>query len=175
MRYLLVSAILLASIYSIAQNISPECDALVKLELDSLSGEYTKGSRQDIVIANNGKDVLSISFLVMDRTVILSFTAMGGVYCMDETNKVTIFFRDGTTMEMTNSGKFNCDGDFSLFFFGQFGNRKQYEKILTKEIERVKVGLRKSVVEKNRAEFIEAMIPEEKSKVIMKTAECLLE
>jgi hypothetical protein len=175
MRFILIPIIFLISTYSMAQTASPECEALVKLELDSLSGEYTRGSREEIIITKDGKDVLSISFLIIERTVALSFTAIGGVYCIDETNKVNIYFRDGSSVETTNNGKFNCDGDFALFFFGQFGNRKLYDQLMTKEIERVKVGLRKSVVEKNRADFIEAVIPAEKSKMIMKTAECLLE
>jgi hypothetical protein len=176
MRFILTLAVLSIFTFSVAQQSpSPECDALIKTELDSLSGEYARGSRADIVISKEGKDALTISFLVMDRTVILSFTAMGGVYCMDETNKVNIFFRDGSSMEMTNSGKFNCDGDFSLFFYGSFGNKKQYDQLMTKEIDRVKVGLRKSVVDKTRATFIEAVIPPDKSKVIMQTASCLLE
>jgi hypothetical protein len=176
MRFLF--ALLLFTIFNHAaaqQASSPECDAVVKTELDSLSGEYSRGSREDIIIAKEGKDVLTVSLLVMDRTVIISFTAVGGVYCIDETNKVNLFFRDGTSIEMANNGKFNCDGDFSLFFYGSFGNKKQYDQIMTKEIDRVKVGLRKSVVEKNRPTFIEAVIPPEKSKVIMQTAACLLE
>ena len=176
MRLSFIFAILLFSGFSQAQQSpSPECEALIKTELDSASGEYSRGSRQDIIIAKDGKDILNVSFAVMDRTIILSFTALGGVYCMDETNKVNIFFRDGSSVEIANSGKFNCDGDFSLFFYGSFGNKKQYDQIMTKEIDRVKVGLRKSVVDKNRPTFIEAAIPADKSSVIMKTAACLLE
>ncbi len=157
---------------AIAQQSNP-CDDYLKL--DSAGGIYDQTSKQDIIIQKNGKDVLSIVVLVMDRTIIVSFTVMGGVYCIDETSKIDFTFADGVEIQMANAGKFNCDGDFSTFFYGQFGHKKEYAQLTNSPLTKLKVGLRKSVVEKNRENFIEATIPEDKARLLMATLNCLVD
>jgi hypothetical protein len=157
-----------------AQEASP-CDNLLKTELDSASGVYTRTSKQDIVIQKNGKDVLTIVVLVMDRTVIVSFTVVGGVYCIDEISKIDLTFADGLEIQMAHNGKFNCDGDFSTFFYGSFGHKKEFGQLVSSPLTKVRIGLRKSVVEKNRDNFIEADVPDDKAKQLMSTLNCLVE
>lgn len=171
MRSLLTLAFLFIAHAAFSQTL---CDLLVKIELDSATGAYSKIS-EDIVIVKNSKPVITIGFAVMDRTIIFSVIVAGGVYCVDETSKATFSFRDGSTLEMLNNSKFNCDGDFSLFFYGAFGKKKEFNELLTKEIQHIKIGLRKSVVEKTRANFIEADIEPAVSKTILQTAGCLVE
>jgi hypothetical protein len=165
---------LFCTVTAFAQEVSP-CDNLLKTELDSASGVYTRASKQDIVLQKNGKDALTIVVLVMDRTVIVSFTAVGGVYCIDETSKIDLTFADGLEIQMAHNGKFNCDGDFSTFFYGSFGHKKEFAQLVSSPLTKVKVGLRKSVVEKNRENFIEVSIPEDKAKQLMATLNCLVE
>lgn len=152
---------------------SNPCDNYLKL--DSAGGVYSQTSKQDIVIQKNGKDALSIVVLVMDRTIIVSFTVMNGVYCIDETSKIDFTFADGVELQMAHAGKFNCDGDFSTFYYGQFGHRKEFAQLANSPLTKVKVGLRKSVVDKNRENFVEATIPEDKAKLLMATLNCLVE
>ncbi len=155
-----------------AQETNP-CDNYLKL--DSVDGVYSQTSKQDIIIQKNGKDALSIVVLVMDRTIIISFTVLGGVYCIDETSKIDFTFADGIELNLAHAGKFNCDGDFSTFYYGQFGHRKEFAQLANSALTKVKVGLRKSVVEKNRENFIEVTIPEDKAKILMATLNCLVE
>jgi hypothetical protein len=155
-----------------AQQVNP-CDNYLKL--DSLDGVYSQTSKQDIIIQKNGKDALSIVVLVMDRTIIVSFTVLGGVYCIDETSKIDLTFADGIELQMAHAGKFNCDGDFSAFFYGQFGHKKEFAQLADSPLTKIKVGLRKSVVEKNRENFVEVSIPDDKAKVLMATLNCLVE
>lgn len=154
-----------------AQKTTP-CDHY--LQPDS-TGVYSQASKQDIIIQKNDKDVLSIVVLVMDRTIIISFTVLGGVYCIDETSKIDLTFADGIEIEMTHAGKFNCDGDFSTFYYGPFGHRREFAQLTNSLLTKVKVGLKKSVVEKNRENFIEATIPPDKAKLLMATLNCLVE
>lgn len=168
----LLSACLFCVATAFSQATNP-CDNYLKL--DSAGGVYSQTSKDDIIIQKNGKDVLAISVLVMDRTIIVSFTALGGVYCIDETSKIDFTFADGVEMQMVHAGKFNCDGDFSTFYYGQFGKRKEFAQLANSPLTKVKVGLRKSVVDKNRENFIEAAIPEEKAKLLMATLNCLVE
>jgi hypothetical protein len=160
---------------SFSQEKPSSCDNLLKTELDSVSGIYSRTSKDDILITKNGKNILNVVVLVMDRTVILSFNVLGGVYCIDETSKIEVTFKDSLTLEMPHQGKFNCDGDFSLFFYGSFGHRREFNEFMTVEISNIKVGLRKSVVDKTRENFIEASPSPEQSKLIMETLACLVE
>lgn len=156
------------------QNPSP-CESLVVTDADSLTGAYTQTSKEDIIIQHQDKDVLNVVFLVIDRTVILSWKVLGDVYCVDETSMITLTFRDGLQLKMPHQGKFNCDGELSVFFFGAFGNKKEYGALLDQEIAGVKITLRKSTVNKNQRNEIEAMLPADKSKRIQETAGCLVE
>jgi hypothetical protein len=170
--FVLLSVCLFCVATAFAQETNP-CDNYLKL--DSIDGVYSQTSKQDIIIQKNGKDALSIVVLVMDRTIIISFTVLGGVYCIDETSKIDFTFSNGIELQMAHAGKFNCDGDFSSFYYGQFGHRKEFAQLANSALTKVKVGLRKSVVEKNRENFIEVTIPEDKAKILMATLNCLVE
>ena len=50
---------------------------------------------------------------------------------------------------MINNGKFNCDGHFTLYFGGIFGNKKELEMFKTKEVETMRVWTSKSYVEQD--------------------------
>lgn len=158
-----------------AVNHQSPCSAYVESRVDSLHGTYTTTSKKDILISKDGKETLSIVFLTVDRSIVLSIRAVHGVYCVDEDNKVLITFRDGTSLELPHDGRYNCDGEFSLFFFGPFGKKREYTQLITKEIDKVKIGLRKSTIDKSRPNFIEVSVPVEASRQIMAVAECLVE
>jgi hypothetical protein len=183
MHFLIISAALLAATGAFAQSKESAtlpsqqnpCDAYIESSIDSISGEYTTASRDDIIIMKDGKETLSIVFLIVDRSIVFSIAVVGGVYCVDETNKITITFRDGTAMELPHNGKFNCDGEYLLFFLGPFGKKKEYFQLATTEIDKIKLSLRKSVVDKNRANFVEAALTPQNSKEIKTIAECLME
>ncbi len=150
------------------------CENLIRVDADSSRMTYNLSSREDIVIAQHGKDAIKFVFLEIDKIIIIHIDAVGGGDCIDDTNKITITFRDGSVLEMPNNGKFNCDGEFSLFFNGGYGNKKELNMLRTMEIKHVKVETRKSLIDKNRKNFAEAHIPTEKSKKIMQTLDCLV-
>jgi hypothetical protein len=149
------------------------CDSLIQVDVDSVAGVYNIGSRRDIIISKAGKDVLEFVFLVVDRVIIVHVSVLGDTYCVEEISKINFVFKDGTTLELPNNGKFNCDGEFSVFFGGGFGKKRELNILQTKPIEYVKVGVKKSVVYKDRKNYVEANIPADKSKLIMQTMLCI--
>lgn len=163
----------LQSVFSQSDTISV-CEKLIRIDADSSRGTYNLSSREDIVVSKEGKDAVKFVFLEIDKVIIIHIDAMGGGDCVDEMNKIWITFRDGTKLEMPNNGRFNCDGEFSLFFNGGYGNRKELNIFRTKEIAHVKVETRKSLIDKTRKNFVEVNVPTEKSKTIMEIMDCMV-
>jgi hypothetical protein len=168
---LILALFITASLYSQDEN-TALCDSLILMEVDSVAGVYTVSSRENIVVTN-GKQIVEFVFLIVDKTIIVNIALKGSVYCIDETSKVNLKLADGSDFILPNSGKFNCDGEFSLFFGGGSGRKRELGLMQTNPIQYIKVGMRKSVVDKNRANFIEVNIPAEKGKKIMQTLNCL--
>lgn len=168
---------LLSLQYSLCQSASDTisiCEKLIRIDADSARGTYNLSSREDIIVSKDGKDAIKFVFLEIDKVIIIHIDAVGGGDCVDETNKIAITFRDGSKLNMPNNGRFNCDGEFSLFFNGGYGNKKELNMFRTKEIEYVKVETRKSLIDKTRKNFVEAYVPTEKSKSIMQILDCLV-
>jgi hypothetical protein len=103
----------------------------------------------------------------------MNITLKGSVYCLDESCKVNLKLKDGSDFDMPNAGKFNCDGEFSLFFGGGSGRRRELALLQNYPMNYIKVGMRKSVVEKNRDNFIEVNIPADKGEKIRQILECI--
>lgn len=150
------------------------CDRLILMEVDSVAGVYTVSSRENIVVTN-GKQVVEFVFLIVDKTIIINIALKGSVYCIDETSKVNLKLADGSDFILPNAGKFNCDGEFSLFFGGGSGRKRELALMQNNLLQYIKVGMRKSVVDKNRPNFIEVNIPADKGEKIMQTLSCLSE
>jgi len=142
-----------------------ECDELVVNETDKVTGKVTRGSKESILVSKDGKNGFGFYIFEGSNSIILSATVVGAGGCIDDTNKMNILFRDGTRLELINNTKFNCDGNFVLYFGGVFGKKKELEQLKTKEIETMRVRTSKSYVEED--------FTPENSKTFMKTLECL--
>lgn len=184
MRFQILLITIFVTTASIAQNSQQSndttkpptpCDAYINSGVDSLSGAFAMQSKKDLVLTKDGKPALSVAFIVVDRSIVFSVTVIGDVFCIDETNKILFTFRDGTTLELPHNGVYNCDGEFSLFFFGAFGKKKEYVLLTMKAVDKIKVGLRKSIVDKNRPNFIEVLLSPEESSELKMVATCLVE
>jgi hypothetical protein len=110
---------------------------------------------------------------MVDKTVVMNISLRGNVYCLDESSKVNVKLKDGSDFDMPNMGKFNCDGEFSLFFGGGSGRKRELGLMQTNAMFYIKVGMRKSVVDKNRPAFIEVNIPPDKGLQIMQILDCI--
>jgi hypothetical protein len=148
------------------------CDSIIRVNVDSVRGLYSVSAKETIVVTN-GKQVVEFVFLLVDKTVVMNITLKGNVYCLDESCKVNVKLKDGSDFDMPNLGKFNCDGEFSLFFGGGSGRKRELGLMQTNPMQYIKVGTRKSVIEKNRQNFVEVNIPPDKAIKIMQILDCI--
>jgi len=147
---------------------SSDCSAYISTETDKVTGKSTTASKETLIISSDGgKTGFGIFMMNISETVILSIQAAGGGSCIDDDDKMNVLFRDGTRLEIVNSGKFNCDGKFTVYLGGRIGGKKNLEAFKTKEIETMRIWTSKSYVEKD---FSSA-----ESKQFMQTVSCLSE
>ena len=74
--------------------------------------------------------------------------AMGGGSCIDKGNKINILFTDGSRLELFSDGKFNCQGQATVYFGGIFGKESQLAELILKKIATMRVWTSNSFVEK---------------------------
>lgn len=144
-----------------------ECSDLIVTETDKVTGRATTTGKEVLVISNDGgKSGFGILLMKSKKSIIVSITVAGAGGCIDDTDKMNILFKDGSRLEMTNNGKFNCKSKFTLYLGGMFGQKKQLEAFRTKEIETMRVWTSKGYVEED--------FSLEEGKIFMKTIDCLL-
>ncbi|PVW14228.1 hypothetical protein [Marixanthomonas spongiae] len=145
-----------------------ECSELISTETDKMTGRSTTAAKETLIISEDGgKTGFGIYALNGSRYTILSIQAAGAGSCIDDDDTINILFRDGSRLELTNNGKFNCDAKMTLFFGGTFGNKKDLKELSTKEIETMRVWTSKSYVEKD--------FSSDQSNKLMQTLKCLSE
>lgn len=124
-----------------------DCSAYIATEVDKVTGKTSV-----------------IYILKESNSIIFSIQAVGAGRCIDD-NKMNVLFRDGTRLELINDGKFNCDANYTQYFGGAFGKKKELEMFRTKEIETMRIWTSKSYVEEN--------FTSEQSKELMNVVDCL--
>lgn len=170
MRSIVVLLVLFLSREGLAQ----DCSALIREDQDVERGTISRSSTENIIISNDGKDSLSFVILELDKVIIFSVTVTGAGDCIDEKNKMTVTFRDGSKVELMHGARYNCDREFEVFLSGALGTKSQLQLFKTKEIQSVRVETRKSSIDKTRKNFVEQTFPAEQSKVLMQTVGCLI-
>ncbi len=145
-----------------------DCESLVSVETDKMTGETFFGSKKSLVISDdNGSNGFAIYLLKASRSLIFVSNVSGAGNCIDEKNKMNILFRDGNRVELQNNGDFNCKGKFTVYFGGAFGNQKALDMLKTKEIETMRIWTSSGFVEKDFSQL--------QSKELMATINCLLD
>lgn len=152
---------------NIETTISLDCADLISTETDKMTGKSTTSSKEILIISEDGgKSGFGIFIMDISGSLVFSILAVGAGNCIDDDDKMNVLFRDGTRLELENNGKFNCDGEFKLYFGGSFGKKKELEIFRTKEVETMRIWTSKSYVEKD--------FSSDQSKQLMKTVDCLL-
>lgn len=146
--------------------VSLDCSNLISTETDKMTGRSTPMSKTLVISDDGGKTGFGIYLLKLQKTIVLTIVVRGASKCIDDKNDMNILFRDGTKLQLTNNGKFNCDGEFTLYFGGTFGKGKELDQIRNKEIETLRVWTSKSFVQKD--------FTKEQSQQLLKTVECLV-
>lgn len=138
-----------------------KCSKWITTETDKVTGSTTTAAKKSIVVSNDGgKKGLGI-FMLNDSEggLILLIQAVGASNCIDKGSKINILFVDGSRLELQSDGKFNCQGEATVYFGGIFGKEIELEELKTKKIETMRVWTNDSFVEKdftntNQDEFL---------------------
>jgi len=148
--------------------VSFECADLVVTETDKMTGRISTSSKEVLAISDDGgKTGFGIFCMKGSNSIIMIIQVVGAGSCINDDNKVNILFRDGSKLELSNDGKFNCDAKFTIYFGGIFQKKKELNELKTKEIETMRVWTTKSYVQKD--------FSNEQSKILMTTLKCLSE
>jgi len=142
------------------------CQNLIKRIEDKVMGTSFMACKIPLVVSKdgiNGFKILSNTGNTGERTLII--IAVGAGYCIDQGQKANILFRDGTRLELHSDSKFNCEGEFVIYFGGVFGKSEEYDLLSSKEIETLRVWTSKG--------FVEQDFTPDNSKRLMKTLDCL--
>ena len=145
--------------------ISYECKDIITDKVDKMTGESTRMMKEGILVSEDNENGFGIIAFEASGAVILKIIAAGAGSCIEDAAEMNILFRDGTRLKMVNSGKFNCEGVFTVYFGGGFGKRKELEILRSKEIETLRVWTSKSYVEKD--------FSSENSKMLLSSLSCL--
>jgi hypothetical protein len=143
-----------------------DCSKYIVTEVDKVTGKSSITSKNMLIVSKDGgKKGFGMFLMQGEKSVILSIQAVGAGGCIDDDGKMNILFRDGTRLELTNDGKFNCDAKYTQYFGGYFGKKQELELFKTKEIETMRIWTSKSYVEEN--------FTSDQSKELMKSINCL--
>ena len=142
------------------------CDALIKVSVDEVTGSSMTVA-SEILVSDDSKTGLRISlFRTAVPTTIWLTKLFGGPRCVDEGDEMNILFTDGTRMGLTNNSKFNCDSEFTLYFGGVFGRKKEFADLATKTIKTIRVW--------GHGEYIQREVAEDRAVAFRESMACLL-
>jgi len=142
------------------------CSDLITTIADKVTGLSSRHSIEAIILNDNGKSKIEVRLLEVNSIIGILFLVEGASRCIDDTNEIYILFRDGTRLVIENDAKYNCDGEFKLYFNNIHGKKKILETISTKEIETIRIWTRESYVEQD-------LTPENSKELIM-SLNCLI-
>lgn len=127
-----------------------DCKNLISTDTDKVTGKSTTGAKEALLVTEDGgKTGFGIYLFKGSNSLICSITAVGAGSCIDDDDKANILFRDRSRIELINDSKFNCDANFTLYFGGIFGKKRELESLKTKEIETLRIWTSDGYVEKD--------------------------
>ncbi|WKK76736.2 hypothetical protein QYS49_05495 [Marivirga salinae] len=147
---------------------SDDCSQYVSVEVDKMTGDKSYAGKELLIVSKDGgKNGFGFYLLKSDRgSIIISAQVVGASSCIDDDDKMNVLFRDGTRLELVNDAKFNCKGNYTQYFLGVFGKKKQLEMFINKPIETMRIWTNDGYVE-------EDFTPEQ-SNTLMNTISCLV-
>jgi len=134
----LISLFMLIAVSAIAQD---DCSNYIKVTEDKVSGKkYTVG-KEPIIVSDDGTYGLGITVLQGEKSIILNIraNAAGVSRCVEEGAQVIFLFTDGTRAVVKTDNNFNCKNDATIYFLDIFGKREQYEQLISKDVDIIRV------------------------------------
>ncbi len=144
-----------------------DCLNFIKITEDKMTGDKMATSKNRIIVSQDGgKTGLGIVLMTPSKGVlILNILASGAGNCIDKGGKVNILFTDGSKLELTTNGDFNCKGEATIYLGGVAGKKKQFEELKTKKIQAIRVWTDDGYVERD--------FTEDNSNMFYQTINCL--
>lgn len=137
-------------IYAPVEKVDPgDCSTLTTEETDKMTGKTSKYLSETLVVSKDNKNGLGISLVKTAQTLIFVTRAVGAGSCINDDNKMNLLFRDGSRMEVTNMGKFNCKANFTLYLGGEFRTKKELAELQAKEIATMRIWTSDGFVEED--------------------------
>lgn len=145
-----------------------DCSEFIISQKDKMTGKTNVSSKDVLVVSKDGsKNGFGILILMATKgSIILSIQAVGAGNCIDDDDKMNVLFRDGTRLVLSNDADFNCEANYTQYFGGVFGKKKELILFRTKEVETIRVWTSDGYVEED--------FSPEQSNQLMKTIDCLL-
>jgi len=153
--------------------VSFECEDLVTTTTNKLTDRIFTSSKEVLIISDDGGETGLGIFCIKasSNSIIMIIRVVGSGRYIDDDHEVNILFRDGSKLEICEGYSecdemFNSDSEFAIYFGGrQFNNRKEFNKLITKEIETMRVWTKNGCVQKD--------FSKKQSKILMNTLKCL--
>lgn len=129
------------------------CADYIETSTDKMTGKQSTYGNRVTVSGDGGKTGLSLFLLNgINGALILSIQAVGAGNCIDKGDKINILFKDGSKLELYSDGKFNCDGNATVYFGGVFGKKTVLNQLKEKKINTMRVWTNNSYVEEDFSE-----------------------
>lgn len=149
-------------------SVSLECSELVSSKVDKMTGETSVSASEAIIVSDDGKEGIAIYLLQGNpggARLIFILKAIGAGNCIDDDDKMNVLFSDGSRLEIENDGDFNCDAEFTVYFGGVFGKKREWTMLKEKRIESMRVWTTKGYVEED--------FTEDQGEIVKATINCL--
>jgi hypothetical protein len=119
-----------------------------------MTGDKTTAAKKKIIISTDGgKTGFGVILIQSPKgSLIFNIQAVGAGNCIDKGAKINILFTDGSRLELSNDGEFNCNGESTVYFGEYFDIDDQLKQLQTKKIETMRVWTSNSFVEKDFSE-----------------------
>jgi hypothetical protein len=142
------------------------CPALVDVTVTIQGDKWASVSRKITVEDEATKKGYSLSmYKSRNGPLIWTTKLLGPGQCIGADSKMFMVFKDGSVKQIENNGTENCDGNFILYFGGDYGNDNTLEIIRSKEIASLRVTTKQGYVEGN--------IPDDDSARFMAATNCM--
>jgi hypothetical protein len=133
---------------------SNDCSNWVKVNEDKVMGTTSSSIKQPLIIftpnKSGGASAFNIQIMKGDsKGIILLIKAYvnNETVCIKENSKVNILFTDGSRIELTSNGDFNCKGDVVIYLGDIWGKDDILKDLQSKTIDILRVWTNDSYIE----------------------------
>jgi hypothetical protein len=133
-KFLFIIAVLTAQV-SFSQN----CDSIMDYEKDKMDDSETWFMKSPIRLGE-GKGSITSNLVMGSQTMtVIWINTAEGAGCIDKGNRLDILFTDGTKLQLSTHGTFNCQEKSTFYFHRAMGTEKHLDTFCEKTIATIRV------------------------------------